>query len=167
MIIYKCLPCYKNYSKKLNEEGIIKNAFKFSNNDINKFILLLRKGVYPYEYMDDWEKFNETTLPEKEEFYSNLNMEDITDADYMHAKRVCKDFEIKNLGEYHDLYLKSDTLLLADVFENFSKMCLNIYQLDPAKFLSAPGLAWQAALKKTRVKLDLLNQICYQYQKKV
>ena len=79
--------------------------------------MLLRKGVYPYEYMDDWEKFNETTLPEKEEFYSNLNMEDITDADYMHAKRVCKDFEIKNLGEYHDLYLKSDTLLLADVFE--------------------------------------------------
>ena len=77
----------------------------------------------------------------------------------MHAKRVCKDFEIKNLGEYHDLYLKSDTLLLADVFENFSKMCLNIYQLDPAKFLSAPGLAWQAALKKTEEKLELLTDI--------
>ena len=74
-------------------------------------------------------------------------------------KRVFKDFEIKNLGEYHDLYLKSDTLLLADVFENFSKMCLNIYQLDPAKFLSAPGLAWQAALKKTVVKLELLTDI--------
>ena len=73
-------------------------------------------------------------------------MEGITDADYMHAKRVCKDFEIKNLGEYHDLYLKSDTLLLADVFENFRKMCLKIYRLDPAKFLSASGLAWQAAL---------------------
>ena len=68
----------------------------FSSNYINKFILLLRKGVYPYEYMDDWEKFNETTLPKKEEFYSNLNMEDITDADYMHAKTVCKDFQIKN-----------------------------------------------------------------------
>ena len=78
----------------------------------------------------------------------------------LHAwKRVFKDFEIKNLGEYHDLYLKSDTLLLADVFENFSKMCLNIYQLDPAKFLSAPGLAWQAALKKTVVKLELLTDI--------
>ena len=78
----------------------------------------------------------------------------------LHAwKRVFKDFEIKNLGEYHDLYLKSDTLLLADVFENFSKMCLNIYQLDPAKFLSAPGLAWQAALKKTAVKLELLTDI--------
>ena len=95
----------------------------------------------------------------KNNFIANLSVEDITDVDYMHAKRVCKDFEIKNLGEYHDLYLKSDTLLLADVFENFSKMCLNIYQLDPAKFLSAPGLAWQAALKKTKVKLDLLTDI--------
>ena len=78
----------------------------------------------------------------------------------LHAwKRIFKDFEIKNLGEYHDLYLKSDTLLLADVFENFSKMCLNIYQLDSAKSLSAPGLAWQAALKKTAVKLELLTDI--------
>ena len=74
--------------------------------------------------MDDWEKFNETTLAEKKEFYSNLNIEDITDAYYMHVKKVCKDFEIKNLGEYHDLYLESDVLLLADVFENFRKMCL-------------------------------------------
>ena len=78
----------------------------------------------------------------------------------LHAwKRVFKDFEIKNLGEYHDLYLKSDTLLFSDVFENFSKMCLNIYQLDSAKSLSAPGLAWQAALKKTAVKLELLTDI--------
>ena len=79
----------------------------------------MRKGVYPYEYIDDWEKFNQTSLHEKEDFYSNLNMEDITDADYAHAKIVCKDFEIKNLGEYHDLYVQSDALLLADVFENF------------------------------------------------
>ena len=76
--------------------------------------------------MDDWEKFNETTLPETEEFYRNLNIEDITDEDYMHWKRVCKEFEIKNLGEYHDLYLKSDTLLFADVFENSRKMSLKI-----------------------------------------
>ena len=76
--------------------------------------------------MDDWEKFNETTLAEKKEFYSNLNIEDITDAYYMHVKKVCKDFEIKNLGEYHDLYLESDVLLLTDVFENFRKMCLQI-----------------------------------------
>ena len=110
--------------------------------------MLPRKSVYPYEHMDEWEKFNETTLPEKEEFCSNLNLEDITDADYVHAKRVCKDFEIKNLGEYHDLYLKIDTLLLADIFENFRKMCLKIYHLDLVKFLLAPGLVWQAVLKK-------------------
>ena len=125
MIKYKCLSCNKDYSNKLDEKlkKQFKNTLKFSDNDINKFILLLRKGVYPYEHIYDWEKFNEPTLPEKEEFYSNLNMEDITDADYVHGKRVCKDFEIKNSGEYHDLYLKSDTLLLADVFENFRKMC--------------------------------------------
>ena len=117
-IKYKCLSCNKNYSDKIDEElkNRFKNTFKFSNNDINKFILLLRKGVYPYGYMDDWEKFNETALPEKEEFYSKLNMKDITDANYMHAKIVCKDFEIKNLGEYSDLCLKSDILLSADVF---------------------------------------------------
>ena len=91
--------------------------------------------------MDDWEKFNEATLPGPEEFYSKLNMEEITDADYIRRKRVCKDFEVKHLGKYHDLYLKSDTLLLADVFENFRKMCLRIYRLVPAKFLLRSGLA--------------------------
>ena len=90
---------------------------KFSNNDINKFILLLWKGVCPYEYMDEWEKLNETTLLENE-FYNNLNIENIPDGDYMHAKRVCKDFEIKKLGEYYDLHL---TLLLADVLETLEK----------------------------------------------
>ena len=88
--------------------------------------MLLRKDVYLYEFLDDWEKFNETSLIEKEEFHSNLNMEDITDSDYNHAKRTCRDFEIKYLGEYHDLYPKSNTLVLADVFENFRKMCLEI-----------------------------------------
>ena len=82
---------------------------------------MLRKGIYLYDYMDDWEKFNEKTLPEIEAFYINLNVEEIIDADYMHGERVCKDFEIKNVSEYNDLYLKSDTLLLADVFENFRK----------------------------------------------
>ena len=158
MIKQKCLSCNKDYLNKINEElkKRFKNTLKFSNNNNNKFILLLRKGVYPYEYMHEWEKFNERTLPEKEEFYSNLNM-DITDADYMHGKRICKDFEIKHLGEYHDLYLKSETLLLVDVFKNFWKMRLKIYELDPVKFLSASGLAWQAALKETDVKLELLN----------
>ena len=94
----------------------------------------------------------------KEEFYTNLNVDDITDADYMHAKRVCEEFEMKNLAEYHYLYLTSDTLLLADVFEN-RKMYLKIYHLDPLKFLSAPGLGLQAALKKTEAKLELLTDM--------
>ena len=108
--------------------------------------------------MDGWEKFNEASLPEKD-VYSYLNIEDITDADYVYAKRVCKAFEIKNLGEYPDLYVQSDTLLLADVFENFRNTCLKIYKFDPAKFHSAPGLAWQAALKKANIKLNLLTDI--------
>ena len=82
-------------------------------------------------------------------------MENTTDADYAHTKRVCKDFEIKSLGEHHDFYVQSDTLLLADVFEKFRNMCLEIYEFDPAKYFSTIGLAWQAALKKTKVKLDL------------
>ena len=85
--------------------------------------------------IDKWEKFKETTLPEKEEFYSNLNMEGITYVDYMHAKRICKEFKIINLGEYNDLSLKSYTLLLADVFDNFRKRCSKISHLDPTKFL--------------------------------
>ena len=120
---------------------------------------MLRKGVYHYEYMDDLEKFNETSLPEKEDFYNYLNMEDITDADYVHAKRVCKDFEIKNIGEYNDFYVESDTLLLADVFENFRNMCLKIDELDPACSLTATGIVLQAASKKTKVKLYLLTDI--------
>ena len=85
---------------------------------------MLRKGVYPYEYMDNWERFNETSLPRKESFYGNLNMENIEDIDYRHDNNVFNKFKLNNLGEYHDLYVQSDTLLLADVFENFRDMCL-------------------------------------------
>ena len=113
-----------------------------------KFILLLRKGVYPYEYMVNWERFDEISLPDKESFYSNLDIEDITDVDYKHAKRLFKSLNNKNLRYYHDLYAQSDKLLFADVFENFRHMCIKVYELDPAHFLSAPGLAWQACLKK-------------------
>ena len=94
---------------------------------------------------------------QKKDFYSHLNMKYITYADYMHAKRFSKDFEIKNSGDYHDLFVQGNTLLLADVFENFQNTCLEIHELDPARFLIAPGLAWQAALKKTKTKLDLLT----------
>ena len=112
-----------------------------------------------YEYMGDWEKLNEKSLPEKEDCYSHLNMEDITDIHYAHVKRVCKDFEIKSLGEYHDWYLQRDTLLWADVFENFRNMYIKIYRIDLVKFLSAPGLTWATTLKNTKVKLDHLTNI--------
>ena len=132
--------------------------YEFCNKDLNKFILLLRKGVYSYEYMDNWERFNEMSLLSKESFHSDLNMENIEDIDYRHGNNVFKIFKLKNVGEYHDLYVQSDTLLLADVFENFSrKTCLKVYELDRAHFLSLPGLAWQACLKKTNIKLELLT----------
>ena len=161
LIEYKCSCCNKTCQQKLDEKlkKQFFNTYKFSNQDNNKLILLLRKGVCPYEYMDDWKKCNETLLPEEEDFYSHLNIEDIADADYEHAKRVCKDFEIKILEEYHDFYVQNDRLLLADVFQNFRNMCLKTYELDPSKFLSAPGLAWQTALTKTKLKLDLLTDI--------
>ena len=103
--------------------------------------------------MYSWEKIDENTLPLKEAFYSTLNLEDISNDHYAHAQKVWDVFEIK----YHDLYVQSDTLLLADVFENFRNMCRDIYGLDPTYFVSAPGLAWQACLKKTGVKLELLT----------
>ena len=88
--------------------------------------MLLRKGVYPYEYKDSWERFNETTLPHKNTFYSKLYLEDITDENYTHAQKVFEEFKLKKQGKYHDLYFQSDTLLLADVFENFRNKCVEI-----------------------------------------
>ena len=162
-ISIECKSCTENNTceecRNLIEVLIKKfpSIYQFCNGDLNKFVLLLRKGVYPYEYMDSWEKFDETTLPPKEAFHSNLNLEDISDKDYAHAPKVWKVFEIKNLGEYHNLYAQTDTLLPADVFENFRNKCIEIYGLDPVYFLSAPGLAWQACLQKTEVKLELLT----------
>ena len=107
--------------------------YQFCNGD-NKFVLLLRKGVYPYEHMDSWERFNETSLPDKKAFYSELNLEDITDEDYAHNQKMFEELSLKNLGDYHDLYVQCDTLMLADVFENFRDKCIKIYELDPAHF---------------------------------
>ena len=135
--------------KKMSYAKLIEkfsNTFQLCNKDLNKFALLLEKGVYPYE-----------SLPDKKSFYSELNKEHITDEDYAHAQKVWDTFKIKNLDEYHDLYVQSDTTLLADVFENFRDKCIEIYELDPAHFLSAPGLAWQTCLKKTKVELELLT----------
>ena len=157
---YKCKECSKKCSKTINK--LIKKfpiVNQFCKTDLNKFVLSLRKGVYPYEYMYSWEKFNETSIPDKKAFYSELNKECITDENYEHAQKVWKAFEIKNIGEYYDLYVQCNALLLADVFEHFRDKCIEIYKLDPAHFLSAPGLAWQACLKKASVKLELLADI--------
>ena len=153
-LILKCFNCKTYYEKDFNKELIKRfvNTYEFCNKNLNKFVY-----VYPYEYMDSWERFDETSLTDKESFYSNLNMENIDDIDYRHDNNVFKRFKLKNLGEYHDLYVQSDTLLLADVFENFRNMCLGVYELDPAHFLSLPGLTWQACLKKTNIKLELLT----------
>ena len=132
---YKCKECEKIWLKPVN--GLIKkfpSVYQFWDGDINKFVLLLRKGVYPYEYMDSWEGFDETSLPDKEAFHSKLNLEDITDEDYAHGQKIWKEFEIKNLGEYHELHVQSDTLMLADVLENFRNKCIEIYEFDQALF---------------------------------
>ena len=116
-LIFRCFRCKKNYEKDPNKELIKRfaNTYSFCSKDFNKFILLLRKGVYPDEYMDYWKRSDETSLPNKESFYSSLNMENINDIDYGHGNNVFKKFKLKNLGGYHDLYVQSDTLLLADV----------------------------------------------------
>ena len=158
-LIFKCIYCEKEYEKEFKKELIERFAstYKFCNNDINKFILLLRKSVYPYEYIDGWDKFNEKIIPSKELFYSNLTLENISEKDYAHANNVFKKFNINNLGEYHDLYVRSDALLLADIFANFRQSCLKNYELDPAHFVSLPGLAWQTCLKKTNVELRVVK----------
>ena len=124
-----------------------------------KLHFLQQKGVYPYDYMNSLERFNETSLPSKEQFYSKLNDSEISEKDYQHAQRVWHTFNCITMKDYHDLYLKTDVLLLTDVFENFRDVCLQHYHLDPCWYYTAPGLAWDAALKKTKVSLQLLNDV--------
>jgi hypothetical protein len=119
--------------------------------------LVTRKGVYPYEYTDSWEKLEETSLPPKEEFYSTLTEEHISSKEYEHARKVWDHFGCKTLGEYSDLYLKVDVMLLADVFENFRDICMKTYNLDPAHYYTAPGFSFDCMLKYTEMKLELLT----------
>ena len=141
----------------LSEEGFIYTGEYFT--DERQFQLMKEKGVYPYDYMDSFSKFNDTQLPRREDFYSLLTDEDISDDDYSHPQDVWNTFEMKNMGEYHDLYLKSDVLLLADVFENFRGASLVNYGLDPCHYVSTPGLSWDAMLKMTGINLDLITDI--------
>ena len=142
----------------------------FSGEHLN---LMLQKGIYPYEYMSDTNKFRETQLPPKKCFSSSLNSsvvfsdesrDDknttvISDKDYKHAQKVFKTFGCKNLGEYTKLYCKSDVLLLADVFENFIDVCYEKFKLDPAHYITAPALGMDAMLKMTEIEVELLTDI--------
>ena len=130
--------------------------FSFDEYNEHQHKLQIRKGIYPYEYMDSWDRFEETNLPPKDSFYSALSMSGVSETDYEHARKVWREFGINNMGEYHDLYLKTDVILLANVFEAFRNVCLNNYGLDLAHFYTAPRLAWKACLKKTGIRLELL-----------
>ena len=136
-------------------------AFKYTSEVFkkNEFNLMTKKGIYPYDYMDSFEKFNDKQLPQKEDFYCILNNEHISDEQYTHAKTVWDKFNLKSMGEYHDLYLKSDILLSSDVFENFRKTCLQHYKLDPCHYFTSLGLSWDAMLKMTDIELELMTDI--------
>jgi len=119
--------------------------------------LATRKGVYPYEYTDSWIKLTETRLPTREKFYSALTETHVSESDYVHAKLVWNHFDCHTLGDYSDLYLKIDVLLSADIFENFRDICMSTYQLDPAYYFTAPGYSFDAMLKFTSIRLQLLS----------
>ena len=144
-------------------DKLVNNLSKDAFNNVRRYYaedelnLLTRKVIYPYEYVDSLEKLKETQLPSKEAFYSRLNDEGINDEDYAFAHKVWKVFEMKSLEDCHSLYNQTDVLLLADVFENFRDICIKNYKLDPAHYYTAPGLAWDAALKVIEVKLELLS----------
>ena len=143
-------------------EGLVKNLSREDLEETTRFFgeeidLVSRKGVYPYEFMDDFEKFKKQSLPKKTSFFSRLKQEKVSDEDFDHAQRDWKEFELKNMGDFHDLYLKTDVLLLADVMENFRKLCEKHYELDPAHFFTIPGMAWDAMLKITGIELELLK----------
>ena len=156
-LMYKCLNCndksYKSLQPLIDK---FPNTHRLSKNN-DEFILLLRKGVYPYEHMDNWNKFNDSIPLGKDKYYSELNTSSISDSNLKHVEKVCNTFKIRDLGKYHDSYVQSDTLLLTDVFEAFRKTCINIYELDPMYFVSLPGFAWTAMSKLTKVELELLT----------
>ena len=144
-------------SSNLSDDALFYTRGAFPND--REFRLIKRKGVYPYDYMDSFKRFSKKSLPAIEDFYSILNDTNISDSDYSHAKRVWNAFQIRDLGDYHDLYLRTDVVLLADVFENFRTLCLKDYGLDPCHYYSAPGLSWDALLRMTGVNLDLISDL--------
>ncbi|XP_071056136.1 uncharacterized protein [Onthophagus taurus] len=141
----------------LNEFDFISMRKSYPHND--HFKLLTKKGIFPYTFMSSFDRLNATFLPPKETFFNNLNLEGISDEQYVHAQTVWKKFNCQTFKDYSDLYLKTDVLLLADVFEKFRRVCFKTYGLDPAHYYTAPGLSWDAMLKVTQIKLELLTDI--------
>ncbi|KYN06853.1 hypothetical protein ALC62_02236 [Cyphomyrmex costatus] len=157
---------YKFFSSSLDKLAsyLDKNKLKivrseFSNLLDEDFNLFTRKGVFPYENVDCVEKLNDTRLPPRESFHSSLTGDTVSESDYAHDANVWKRFFVRTLGEYSDLYLKTDVLLLVDVFENFRESCVASYGLDPAHYYTLPGFTWDAMLKHIRVKFELLTDI--------
>lgn len=144
-------------SKNLAENDFVNLLLHFP--DKTQFNLIRRKGIYPYEYVNSWQKYKETQLPTKDKFYNSLHMRHISEDEYKHACDVWKYFNISSLGAYTDLYLKCDVLILCDIFENFRKICLQHYRLDPVYYVSSPGLSWDAMLLYTGVKLQLIDDL--------
>ena len=118
--------------------------------------LLKKKGIFPYEYLDGYDKLQETELPKHEAFYSSLKLESVTDQEFEHAVKVFNHHRCATIEDYLILYLRTDVLHLTDVFEEFRNTCLRHYGLDPLWFYTSPGLAWNAMLKKTKIKLELI-----------
>lgn len=141
-----------------NDKKIIARKEWQSLND-DEFELLTMKGIYPYTYMDSWEKLNKSELPTVHEFFDSLNSKAITDEEYEHARTVWRTFNIQSMREYTQLYLKTDVLLLVDIFENFRQKCIGLYELDPAHYFTLPGYSWDCMLKTTKVQIELLTDI--------
>ena len=121
--------------------------------------LMCKKGVFPYAYITDMDVLEESELPPKSKFFNRLTNSDISDAEYDHAKTVWENLNVKSLGEYSDIYLKTDVLILTDIFENFREMCMHTYDLDPLYYFTIPGLAYSAMLKYTGIELDIIKDI--------
>ena len=148
----------------LPKDDLIYTSKVFQGKRLN---LMSQKGVYPYDFIDSFKKFDQTELPTKDQFYSILNDQHITDNEYDHAKKVWKTFKIKTMDEYHNLCLGSDVLLLTDVFKNFRNTCMQYYKLDPCNYFTSLGLSWEAMLKMTNIKLELMTDIdMYQFIEK-
>ena len=174
-VVIDVIPCglEKYMAITVNRNLVFKNSMQFMKDTLDDLVknlvegdfsdeklkLVKEKGVYPYEYMNSFKKFDECELPSKDNFYSSLKGKGISDEEYERAVNVWKCFDIKNLGEYHDLYLKTDVLLLCDVFEKFINICFEYYELDPYRYFSIPGLAWDAMLKMIGTKLKLIDDI--------